>query len=307
MHYSTGMNDLSACTCKNCHAVLHGDYCHQCGQKSVTDQDRRFKHLLSLFIAELTSLDGKFWRTLRGLLKPGFLAREYLQGRRSPYLTPVSVFLLVNVLYFIHPALTDFDLPFSDQVAGRIAVQLDDRADLDAESRRRVADSGGQMHSVWTSAWVEQRLRSRQIEDPGYRLQDMADAFDRKSADVSKLLIVLHVPFLAFALMLLFWKARMYYAEHFVVALVLFATILLFVQVVIPALQLLPIEIPYSSLVRMALMISAIGLVAMGLRTIYRASWWYCFPAAFAFLFALLLINVSVYRALQFILIFALI
>jgi hypothetical protein len=293
--------------CKNCHSPLLGEYCHQCGQKNITDQDRRFSHLLSLFVSELTSLDGKFWRTLRALFKPGFLAHEYLQGRRSPYLTPVSVFLLVNVLYFIHPALTDFDLPFADQVTGRLAVQLDSYQSLSSEQKMRIADSGGQLHSAWTSLWVEQRLKSRQAESPDYRLQDMADQFNRKSADVSKLLIVLHVPFLALVLMLLFWKKRLYYAEHFVAALVLFSSVLLFVQIVFPSLGLLPIDDVFSRPLRIALMIIITGVTAVGLRTIYRTTWWYCLPAAFAFLVMLLVINVSVYRALQFALIFALI
>jgi hypothetical protein len=301
------MNASTNATCRNCQTPLQGGYCHRCGQKDITDQDRRFSHLISLFFTELTSLDGKFWRTLRGLLRPGFLAKEYLQGRRSPYLTPVSVFLLVNVLYFIYPALTDFDLPFSDQVAGPIAVRLDRYKNLSDEQKQRVMASEGQMHSPWTSSWVKQRLKSRQSENPNYRVQNMADAFDQKSADVSKLLIMLHVPFLSLVLMLLFWKTRLYYAEHFVAALVLFATLLLFIQVVVLTIELLPVENVLSKPIRIAFLISAIGVVAMGLRTIYRASWWYCLPAAFLFLFALLMINVSVYRALQFVLVFALI
>lgn len=292
--------------CKNCQAQLLGEFCHVCGQKEVLDQDRRFRHLIELFIAELVSLDGKFWRSLRGMFKPGFLAREYLHGRRAPYLSPVSIFLLVNVLYFLFPVLNDFDLPFSDQVPGRIILQLEAYKDASPERKQRIAKSGGQIHSAWSVPWVEARLKREQALDPKVDMDTLARRFDSKSGDISKLLIVLHVPFLALVLMLMFWRSKLYFAEHFVVALVLFASILFAVQLIFPVTALLPIPQALWTPLRWLCVSGFIALTAYALQRIYRASIWYSSLAALGFLVALTLINVTLYRSIQFAVVFAL-
>ena len=50
---------------------------------------------------ELTGYDGRIMATLRGLARPGFLTREYIEGRRAHYLPPVRVYLVVSVIYFV--------------------------------------------------------------------------------------------------------------------------------------------------------------------------------------------------------------
>jgi hypothetical protein len=286
--------------------VLLGRFCHHCGQKHFSDADRRLRHLVELFVAELFSLDGKFWRSLHAIFKPGFLACEYLAGRRAPYLSPVSIFLLVNVLYFLFPVLTDFDLPFTDQVPGQIALQLSAFKDATPERVARLRASGGQLHSYWSARWVRARLAARQKADPSYRIDDLAQAYDAKSADISKLLIFIHIPFLALALALLFWRRRLYFAEHFVVALVLFATVLLAVQLIFPLLSLLSVPEGFAGVLKLLLLLGFGALVASALRRIYHASIGYAGFAALAFLLALGGINASVYRAAQFVIVFAL-
>ena len=297
--------------CKNCEATMQGDYCHVCGQKNILDQDRRFRHLIDLFLAELFSLDGKFWRSIKGIVRPGFLASEYLAGRRSPFLSPVSIFLLVNVLYFVFPVLNDFDLPFSDQVPGRISIQLDQFKDASPERLERMKKSGGQLHSPWTVPWIEKRLKQRQLQDPGYRLDTMARDFDTKSAEISKLLIIVHVPFLALALMLMFWRSGKYYAEHFVVALIGFSTLLLAIQIVLPIIGVLSgdqwLTGEMARFAGWSLVASFAALVAASFRRVYKCAYWYGALAAVAFLVVLVMVNTLIYRSIQFAIIFMMI
>lgn len=283
-----------------------GGYCHSCGQKDISDQDRRFSHLLELFATELVSLDGKFWRTLRAMFTPGFLARAYLDGRRAPYLSPVSIFLLVNALYFLFPVLTDFDLPFKDQVPGQIAVQLESLKDATPERRQRVSSLPGQLHSRWSAAWVNARIAYEQANEPKFSIDDLAMRFDAKSGDISQLLIVLHVPFLALALMVMFWRSKLYFAEHFVVAMVLFASILFAVQLIFPLASLFSVPEYLTAALRWALALGFGAMISNALRRIYDVPVWHSALAAFGFLVALVLINISVYRSLQFVIVFAL-
>ena len=85
--------------CKNCNSELAGLYCNQCGQK---DTD-----LLSLvvivreFTNNVFSFDSRFFITLKYLIiKPGFLTTEYWKGKRTTYLPPLRLYLVLSVLYF---------------------------------------------------------------------------------------------------------------------------------------------------------------------------------------------------------------
>lgn len=292
--------------CSNCQTSLLGRYCHNCGQKISVESDRRFPHLLALFFSELTSLDGRFWRTIRGLFRPGFLSQQYLSGRRAAYLTPVSVFLLVNVVYFFAPALNDFDLPFSDHLSGRLLVRLFADEPMSSERRARLEAATGQLHSAWTTDWIERKLAERRAKDPNYSLKQLGQRFDAKSAEISKLLIIIHTPFLALALLLMFRANALFYAEHFVVALHLFAAILLAIQCLFPLMAILPSGVPWiEKLIVFLLPCAVLVYLAFGLRRVYQRHWFYSAIAAIGLLFALLFANIVIYRSLQFAIVFS--
>lgn len=87
--------------CLNCGSLLHGRYCHECGQENIEPKES-FWHLTTHFIYDLTHFDGKFFSTLKFLLfRPGFLSREYFKGRRSGYLHPVKMYVFTSALFFL--------------------------------------------------------------------------------------------------------------------------------------------------------------------------------------------------------------
>ncbi|NVJ59701.1 MAG: DUF3667 domain-containing protein [Gammaproteobacteria bacterium] len=83
--------------CKNCETPLSGPFCHQCGQpnKSII---RFFGSLIHELLEDVISLDSRAARTLSALFfKPGFLTREYVQGRRFYYVPPLRLFLFTSI------------------------------------------------------------------------------------------------------------------------------------------------------------------------------------------------------------------
>jgi hypothetical protein len=53
-------------------------------------------------VEALTNADSKLYATLRTLvLRPGVLTREFMAGRRKPYVGPLQIFLVCNVLFFL--------------------------------------------------------------------------------------------------------------------------------------------------------------------------------------------------------------
>lgn len=87
--------------CLNCNAQLNGRYCHICGQENLEPKES-FWHLLTHFVYDLTHFDGKFFSTLKYLLfRPGFLATEYLAGRRASYLHPIRMYVFASAIFFV--------------------------------------------------------------------------------------------------------------------------------------------------------------------------------------------------------------
>jgi hypothetical protein len=87
--------------CLNCNAVVHGRFCHICGQENIEPKESVW-HLVSHFFQDITHFDGKFFSTLRYLLfKPGFLSREYMLGRRASYLNPIRMYVFTSAIFFL--------------------------------------------------------------------------------------------------------------------------------------------------------------------------------------------------------------
>lgn len=87
--------------CLNCGTRVHGRFCHVCGQEN-TEPKESFWGMVSHFFNDITHFDGKFFTSLKYLfLKPGFLSKEYIRGRRASYLHPVRMYVFTSALFFL--------------------------------------------------------------------------------------------------------------------------------------------------------------------------------------------------------------
>lgn len=85
--------------CLNCGTPLIGSHCHACGQAAHVHRS------LGAFFHDLLHgvfhFEGKVWRTLPLLAwRPGKLTREYIEGRRASYVSPIALFLFFVFLMF---------------------------------------------------------------------------------------------------------------------------------------------------------------------------------------------------------------
>jgi hypothetical protein len=304
-------------SCANCGAMLAGDWCQACGQKRIRREDRRFGHIVGQFVEAMTSLDSRFWLSLRMLmLAPGQLSRDYLAGRRQRYMAPVTLFVLANVLYFLAPAITDLELPFREQVHGRVIADLvAESRELAPGEREQIGDRVGQMHSPWTESWVRSRVARRDAQARaegrvGYGFSDLQRDYDRRRGDVSRLLVILHVPALALFLWLLHPRHGLYYAEHVVVALHLFAFLLFLLELVVLPVSWLSAAFGVTTMPRWfapASMAVVLAYYVRALQVAYAQPLWKALPRAVLLFLLLWVFSVVVYRALQFALIMALV
>jgi len=87
--------------CRNCGVLLHGRYCHGCGQKA-SHSEVTVRELLHEAFHEFAHVDNsKIVQTLKLLLfKPGELTAEFFRGRRARYIAPIRLYLVCSLLFF---------------------------------------------------------------------------------------------------------------------------------------------------------------------------------------------------------------
>lgn len=88
-------------TCLNCGAIVEERYCTRCGQENVEPKES-VGHLIRHFFEDITHFDGKFFVTVKDLIiRPGFLTREYVAGRRATYLNPIRMYIFISAVFFV--------------------------------------------------------------------------------------------------------------------------------------------------------------------------------------------------------------
>ncbi|MGE0159273.1 MAG: DUF3667 domain-containing protein [Gemmatimonadales bacterium] len=144
----SAMPERHSAVCLNCGAPLSGRYCSTCGQ-----EDRALTPTLRDVAGDaweaVTNLEGRILQSL-GLLFffPGFLTREYLEGRRVRWVSPARLYLVISVAYFGLVSLTgwsgNFDVELTGQTEAEIQAELAQRgfaneAELDRSAQEAVS------------------------------------------------------------------------------------------------------------------------------------------------------------------------
>ena len=87
--------------CLNCNAAVQGRFCHNCGQENIEPKETVW-HLIAHFFRDITHFDGNFFSSLRYLIvRPGFLSKEYMIGRRASYVNPIRMYIFTSAFFFL--------------------------------------------------------------------------------------------------------------------------------------------------------------------------------------------------------------
>ena len=87
--------------CLNCGKRLRGQYCGDCGQRSRSRLISLWELITDAF-GDLFELDSRLWQTLVPLvIQPGRLTYDYLQGRRSRFMPPFRMYLVLSLVFFL--------------------------------------------------------------------------------------------------------------------------------------------------------------------------------------------------------------
>ncbi len=95
----TGHAGEAHSTCTDCGEPVSGKFCSNCGQP--THVHRSLLHLGEEVLHGVMHFDTRAWRTLPLLVfNAGRLTREWVQGRRTRYVSPLAMFLFTVFLMF---------------------------------------------------------------------------------------------------------------------------------------------------------------------------------------------------------------
>lgn len=94
-------NDHANINCANCGTQLTGAFCHACGQSAHIH--RSLLHMLEEALHGILHFDTKAWRTIPALIfRPGHLTKQYIEGKRTSFVSPLALFLfLIFLMFFI--------------------------------------------------------------------------------------------------------------------------------------------------------------------------------------------------------------
>jgi hypothetical protein len=202
-------------TCPSCRAAVATPYCPECGERPLRARELTLRGLCEQAFEAFTSIDGRLLRSFRCLVsRPGLLTVAFLEGRRKPYIGPISLFLVANVLFFAIESLTGGTV-FSTPLASHLHTQ------------------------PWSP--VAEVLVPRRLAAMGTTLELYTPKFDAAVALHARSLILLMA--LSFAILprLVFRRGRHPFAAHAAFALHLYAYMLLLfcVATTLPAVNLL--------------------------------------------------------------------
>ncbi len=178
-------------TCKNCGNHFSGKFCNTCGEKVYTSHDKSIAHIFEEGLHFITHFEGSFLITLKTIFtRPGKFSFDYCNGIRKKYFKPVSLFLLLIVLYLLFPRFQGLNMKLETYATDKYGF-----------------------------TWASVPLIKAKKEKKAIEYRELAVIYDAKSSSVSKIALFFIIPLAAAIILLLFFTAKRYYFDHLILSL----------------------------------------------------------------------------------------
>ena len=254
--------------CKNCSNEFEGKFCNQCGEKVIHEHERSILHFLEGVFHVITHIDSKILRNLKLIiLRPGFISKNLAEGIRRPFMKPIPMFFVANLIYFLFPVFETFNTSFNSQIRY-------------------------QQYSVAIRPMVEKKMKEKNIT-----YEQLEQKYNAKTSTFSKLMLILFVPMFAVVFAIVNFRRDRYFADHLLIALefmsyMLFYNTILWSFIEVGAVRvsgwmgfdlgfLFGDEMTFSVPV---IFLSSYYFLVRAERTFYEQKWWRAFLKAFLML-----------------------
>ena len=200
--------------CLNCGHTVEHLFCSHCGQKNVEIKES-FWHLAAHYITDYFHFDSKLLHSIKPLiLQPGFLPKEYMEGRRAKYINPIGSLIFLSTFFFI--IFLSFGHLYNDKHKNNIPL-----SSIKDSIVKHSTDSaeGFKLDSLKVNtgnAAVNNKLTKRFKEIFSEGNETEREMFLEKFKHNFPKVMILLIPFLAFFLWLFNLRHKTLYVEHLI-------------------------------------------------------------------------------------------
>jgi Protein of unknown function (DUF3667) len=249
-----------------------------------SEKDKKLTHFFGELFHFSTHLDGKFFTTFKTIFtKPGQLSLDYCNGIRKKYFKPLSLFLLIIILYLLFPLAKGLNMKFNTYIS-----------------------------PDYNYAWFAKPILKNKLSKTNITIDELALKYDTKSQKFAKPFLLFILPLTGLLLFFLFYKKKKFFFDHFVFAIELSSVIFSIMFLVFPLLGLLSYTI-YPPSQKLFLDGGVLSFVVLGILLImvvlatkrfYAQTWfWSIFKSLlFLFLFSMLIVDI-IYNFLLFVMV----
>lgn len=216
------------------------------------------------------------------LSRPGKLSADYCNGIRRKYFKPISLFLILIVIYLLFPFFEGLNMRFNTYVSPQ-----------------------------WQYSSIALPVAKAKMKSHAITEAQLAEKYDKKSPAFAKLFILILIPLSSFVLAILFFTSRRYLFDHFILATEIISFVIFTVFLALPLLVYIIMLISpslqfifrdgaaFSYIVYIALSI----YVSIAFRNFYKQKKWLSLVKGVGFWFVYLFGIQYVYRILLYLLI----
>ncbi|APU69535.1 DUF3667 domain-containing protein [Christiangramia flava] len=253
--------------CKNCQNKFSGNYCNNCGEKIISDEDFSITNILSQAVGAITNFDSKLLRTFQIMgNNPGILSSKIVSGIRVPFLKPFQIFVICNVLFFIFLSDTD----------------------LFRTPAKWFFNENFQYFGTTVIDKVSIIMRKENLS-----FTEVQSKYDSISSNLSKSLLIILIPFIASIGIMI--KRNLQFGKHLILATIYFSQLLLCTTILYLITTNLPV--PNKWFFTVPAVLVAIAYYVLSIKKFYNKS--LLFSIAFG-IFGIFLIGIFInfYRSL---------
>jgi hypothetical protein len=232
--------------CLNCGATVERKFCPECGQENL-ELNENFFHIAFHTVGDFFHYDSMFFRSIIPLFtKPGFLTKEYWNGRRVRYIHPVRMFFFVTIIFMIVTSI--FYRHFKDKI-----IITETTTEITNPFKRKIDKYAPSVE------FTEDNL----VKDMAYKGMDKFFAY-------LKYISFFMLPIYALIFQVLYRREKSLYVNHLVYVLHLQS----FAYILISLSLLIPFQFPDSiAIVRRVTLLVVLIYMTFSLRTLYHQAW----------------------------------
>jgi len=255
--------------CVTCKSVLYGEYCHNCGEKVISDKDFTLKNLFEQAFDAIAHIDSKLLKSFACLIfKPGQLSLASVRGNRKTFMKPFQIFIITNMLFFIF--LTNVDV-------------------------FRIPSGWWISHPDYLGFSVSTRVNEIKTSKK-ITMAEFATLYDFKSNTLAKGFVIVLLPVISLIMAVLNIKKKLQIGKHLIFATHFFSFALFFILLWTELVRLIPSAVFSNLFWSLPILLILLTHLTISIKNFYNDKWLWSIAKGIIAL-VLIFVAIDLYRS----------